>query len=75
MSEVALFSAGFLVFSVTTSATMWFGYQQFNRIYRRDVAADSSRVLVKDENNTEFLMAPGKAASAGYSPVVGNTTS
>ncbi len=55
MSDLILFGVGFLLFAVTTTATMWFGYQQFNRIYRSDLASGSnSRILAKDSSNNEF---------------------
>ena len=58
MTDLLLFAVGFLLFAVTTTATMWFGYQQFNRIYRSDIASEpKARVLVRDANNNEFRVA------------------
>ena len=60
MSDILLFAVGFVLFAVTTSATMWFGYQQFNRIYRIDMANDpQAPVLMYDEDNNEYRVPAG----------------
>ena len=72
MSDVLLFAIGFIVFAVTSTATMWFGYQQFNQIYRRDMAADDqSQVLVRDSDNYEYRVAPKRADSPGLEVIPG----
>jgi hypothetical protein len=63
MSDILLFSVGFILFAVTTSATMWFGYQQFNRIYRQDMANDPlAPSLLVDEDNNEYRVPAGHDA-------------
>lgn len=60
MSDLLLFAVGFILFAVTTSATMWFGYQQFNRIYRSDMATDpEAPQLMFDRDNNEYRVPAG----------------
>ncbi len=63
MSDLLLFVVGFILFAVTTSATMWFGYQQFNRIYRTDMAVDpEAPSLMYDRDNNEYRVPAGHDA-------------
>ena len=63
MSDLLLFAVGFVLFAVTTSATMWFGYQQFNRLYRQDMASDpEAPVLMVDSDNNEYRVPAGHQA-------------
>ncbi len=55
MSEVALFAIGFVLFVVTSTATLIFGYLQFQRIYRVDRAASGGPEIVMD-GATEVLV-------------------
>jgi hypothetical protein len=71
MSDIALFVIGFVVFAFTSSGVMWFGYQQFNKLYRSDLAApDQGQVLVKNEDDFEFRVSPERATDPGFNPIM-----
>ncbi len=71
MSNLLLFAVGFILFAVTTSATMWFGYQQFHRIYRRDMATDpQAPALMVDQDNNEYRVPAGHQAPQNLQLVV-----
>ncbi len=58
MSEGILFGVGFIIFVATTTATLLFGYFQFNRLYREDRAAGPSAFGVgTDESGLEIQTA------------------
>lgn len=71
MSGFLLFSVGFVLFAVTTSATMWFGYHQFNRIYKNDMATDPlAPSLMVDEDNNEYRVPAGHDAPKNLGLIV-----
>jgi hypothetical protein len=75
MSDIIIFAMGFVLFAVTTSATMWFGYQQFNRIYRDDMAHDpSAPVLMSDGSNFEYRVPADQVDQVGFRPIAGEST-
>lgn len=57
MNEVVLFAIGLVLFVVTSTATLLFGYLQFHRIYRADQAVSGGPDIVM-EGNTEVLVSP-----------------
>lgn len=59
MSEVALFAIGFVLFVVTSTATLLFGYLQFHRIYRADQAVSGGPEIVM-EGSTEVFVTPDR---------------
>ena len=67
MSEGILFGIGFILFVITTTATLLFGYLQFNRIYRedRERADQNDQTVVTADNGTEVMRAPRK----GFAPI------
>ena len=74
MSDILLFAVGFILFAVTTSATMWFGYQQFNRIYRQDMATDPlAPSLMVDSENNEYRVPAGHEAPRNLELVIDDT--
>ncbi len=66
MTETALFAIGFVLFVITTTATLLFGYLQFNRLYRedRERTDQADQAVVTQENGTEILRAP----RSGFAP-------
>ena len=71
MSEFLLFAVGFILFAVTTSATMWFGYQQFNRLYREDMSTDPlAPSLMIDDDNNEYRVPAGHDAPKNLELIV-----
>ncbi len=60
MSEGILFGIGFVIFVATTTATLLFGYFQFNRLYREDRAAEAAAFSVAtDESGLEVQQPAG----------------
>ncbi len=58
MSEGLLFAIGFVIFVATGTATLLFGYFQFNRLYREDRVADQAAFEVGvDETGLEVEVA------------------
>ena len=71
MTDILLFAIGFIVFSFTSSGVMWFGYQQFNKLYRNDLsAADQGQVLVKNADDFEFRVSPDRASDPSLELVI-----
>ena len=71
MTDLLLFAIGFVVFAFTSSGVMWFGYQQFNKLYRSDLAAsDQGQVLVKDADDFEFRVSPDRATDPGLELII-----
>lgn len=66
MTEGVLFGIGFILFVITTTATLLFGYLQFNRVYRedRERAGQADQAVVTEENGTEILRSP----RTGFAP-------
>ena len=76
MTDLLLFAFGFVVFAFTSSGVMWFGYQQFNKLYRKDfVSLDQSQVLVKDADDFEFRVSPDRASDPSLELIVGQDSS
>jgi hypothetical protein len=59
MSDVALFAVGFVLFVMTSTATLLFGYLQFRRIYRADQAASGGPEIVM-QGSTEVFVTPDR---------------
>ncbi len=55
MSEALLFGIGFVLFVVTSTATLLFGYLQFHRIYRADQAQSGGPEIVMEGNTEVFV--------------------
>ncbi len=53
MSEVLLFSAGSVMFVVTTTATLLFGYQRFNALYGPE-QLETKKVVTLEDGVTEI---------------------
>lgn len=64
MSEVALFAVGFVLFVATATATLLFGYLQFQRVYRVDQAASDGPQIVM-EGATEVFVTQQAASVPG----------
>jgi hypothetical protein len=74
MSDLVVFIFGFVLFAVTTSATMWFGYQQFNRVYRADMEGDpKAPVLMADDDNFEYRVPADQVGRVGFDPIGDDT--
>lgn len=59
MSEALLFGIGFVLFVITSTATLLFGYLQFHRIYRADQERSGGPEIVM-EGNTEVFVTPDR---------------
>lgn len=54
MSEVLLFSAGSVLFVITTTATLLFGYHRFNELYGPEQLATQRVVAIDDGPTTVY---------------------
>ncbi len=69
MTEGILFSIGFIVFIATTTATLLFGYLQFNRVYREDRVADGRGFSVdRVEDGYEVMTSGSDTAPLAAAP-------
>ncbi len=59
MTEGIIFAIGFVLFVVTTTATLLFGYLQFHRIYREDRLTDQSSFAVDVADSGTEVQVPG----------------